>query len=283
MDENNLGNQNQPQNTEQNNNQSMFDKMKQNNPFIKTGPETYQNVQTQSVVMSTREEADEQLAAIATHKAEAPAEETPKRRGRKTKAEKAAEEAAKAKRTGIYIGIGVFFAVILVVAGWLVVNAVIASQKSIQSGSEIVNDGPTKYGRVEGYKCKTEKCEKMADITKKDILVRDGKQYFMFNTETKDTSLTTIPEEEYHAITPFVWGGKNFVVLDPESAQSGLFSITDNRQVADFAYDAFFMDINSDEYKDMTWVDSKYIVAKSAGSMRLIQINNGAELVRASK
>ena len=271
MDENNLGNQNQPQNTEQNNNQSMFDKMKQNNPFIKTGPETYQNVQTQSVVMSTREEADEQLAAIVTHNAEI------------LRQQKLAEEAAKAKRTGIYIGIGVFFAVILVVAGWLVVNAVIASQKSIQSGSEIVNDGPTKYGRVEGYKCKTEKCEKMADITKKDILVRDGKQYFMFNTETKDTSLTTIPEEEYHAITPFVWGGKNFVVLDPESAQSGLFSITDNRQVADFAYDAFFMDINSDEYKDMTWVDSKYIVAKSAGSMRLIQINNGAELVRASK
>ena len=282
MDNNNLGTQNPEQNPGQNpaqdpaqndaqNNLSMLDRVAQNNPFLKFGQTNYQNIQTQSVVKSSREEANEQLAQINARNAEI------------LRQQKLAEEAAKAKRTGIYIGLGIFFAAIFIVGGWLIVNAIIASQQSAQIAGGKQEEEKVKYGKVEGYSCKTEKCEKVTAITENEILIRDGANYYIFQTEDKKTSLTTIPEQDYHAITPFNWGGKTYAVLDPESSRSALYSITDNRQLTEFAYDSFYYDASAEQYSDMVWVEGKYIVASSAGTYRLIRIDDGREIISGAK
>ncbi|MBR3322917.1 hypothetical protein IKG13_02575 [Candidatus Saccharibacteria bacterium] len=275
MDEKNLGEQkpeqDQNHNTEQDN-QSMLDKVIQNNPFLKFNQGNLENVQTQSVVKSTREEANEQLAQINAYNAEL------------ARQQKLAEEAAKAKRTGIYIAIGIFFGIILIVGIWLAVNAIIAAtQGGVQTGSGQEQEGPAKYGKVEGYRCKTENCEKAAEISEGNILIRDGSSFYLYEIENKKSSLTTIPEQDYHAVTPFVWGGKNYLVLDPESAQSAIFSVTDNRIVTEFAYDEFFYDVKAEQYAEMAWAEGKYIVAKSNGLYCLIQLSNGKEIIRAGK
>ena len=275
MDDNNLGGQNPELDSEQNTEQDntpLIDKMLQNNPFVKINQGNLQNVQTQSVVKSTREEANEQLAQINARNAEI------------ARQQKLAEDAAKAKRTIIYVILGIFFAAILAAGIWLAVNAIVAGQKGIApSSTKKEEEQKAQYGKVEGYKCKTETCVKAADIAEKKILVRDGSGYYLYNTEKSEATLTTIPEQDYHAITPFVWGGKTYVVIDPESAQSALYSITDNRQVTEFAYDEFFYDAKSAEYNDMTWTEGKYIVAKSAGTFNLIQLSNGKSVLQAAK
>lgn len=274
MDENNLDEQNPaltPDQETEPDNTPLIDKMMQNNPFVKFNQGNLQNVQTQSVVKSTREEASEQLAAINARNAEI------------ARQQKLAEDAAKAKRTIIYIILGLFFAAILGAAIWLAVNAIIASQSGIAPAASVEQQQKQKYGTVEGYKCKTDKCVKTVDIAEKQILIRDGASYYLHNTESNETLLTTIPEQDYHSVTPFVWGGKTYAILDPEAAQSGLYSISDNRQVADFAYDEFYHDINSAEYSDMTWVEGKYIVAKSNGLLSLIQLGTGKVVIQAQK
>lgn len=270
MDDNNLDQQNQPQQNEQDNT-SMLDKVIQNNPFVKMGQSRYENVQTQSVVKSTREEADEQLAAINAQNAEY------------MRQQKLAEEAAKAKRTGIYVAIGVFFGAIFIVGGWLIVNAIIASQKTVSPDEIVANNDDTKYGRIEGYKCTSEKCEKAADIDKDTILVRDGSKHYIYNKTSKEKTLTAIESKDYHAITIFKWGNDNLAVLDPESGQSALYNVTANRQITDYSYDEFYIDINSDTYKEMTWIANNYIIARNGSSQRLIDVSSGTEKVRANK
>lgn len=271
MDNNNLDNQNpQPQQPEQDN-ESMLDKVLQNNPFVKLGEAKYENVQTQSVVKSTREEADEQLAAINAQNAEI------------LRQQKLAEEAAKAKRTGAYIAVGIFFAAILIVGGWLIVNAIIASQKTFSPDELAGPEEEAKYGRVEGYKCTSEKCEKMADIDTDNIIVRDGSKFYLFKKSDKSKSLTSIASKEYHAITVFKWGDDNLAILDPESGQSALYNVTSNRQLTEFAYDDFYTDISADTYKEMTWVAGQYIVARNGSSQRLIELSTGTEKLRSNK
>ena len=250
---------------------SIIDKVIQNNPFVKPGQAQYQNVQTQSVVKSTREEADAQLAAINAQQAEI------------QRQQKMAEDAMKAKRLALYIGVGVLFAVILAALVWVIVNAVIASQRTVVPVDVETPDDPTATGRVEGYKCKETKCEKVAEIDSDTILVRDGSQFYLYVKTSKATTLTAIPSNEYHSINIFKWAGENYAVLDPESGQSALFNVAKNRQVTEFSYDEFYTDIKAEIYKEMTAFEKSYIIAKSSGSYRLIDLTSGSEKIRANK
>lgn len=270
MDNNNLDNQNQPQQNEQDN-VAMLDKIIQNNPFVKMGPTNYQNVQTQSVVMSTREEADQQLAAINAQNAEY------------MRQQKLAEEAMKAKKTGVYIIVAIIFIAIIGVGGWLIFNALMAGRQTV-TPEEIVKPGEeTKKENIEGYKCTTTKCEKMADIDSKSIIIRDSDKFYVFKTDTKAKTLINIPSNEYHKIEVFKWGGNNLAILDPESGQSALYNISANRQITDFSYDEFYTDIKSDTYKEMTSFESSYIIARNGSSQRLIDLSSGQEKIRAAK
>ena len=271
MDENNLDNQNQPDQNEQDN-VPMIDKILQNNPFVKMGQANYENVQTQSVVKSTREEAKEQLAAINAQQAEY------------ARQQKRAEDALKAKRTIAYILVVIFFVAIFAVGIWVIINAISASHSAVapEAGSESTVD--TKFGKIDGYKCKSDKCAKAADINDKKIIIRDDGNFYVFNKEDKSSVLTTIPSDrDYSKITAFPWGNRSLVILDPESGQSALYDITNNSLVTDFSYDEFYADASADVYKEMTSLIDSYIIANNAGSYRLIDLASGSEKLRANK
>ena len=272
MDENNLDKQN-PSGGDQQDNTPMIDKLMQKNPFIKPGAAKYENAQTQSMIMTAREEASAQLAAANAQNAEM------------LRQQKRAEDAVKAKRTGVYIVLVIVILAIVGALGWLIFNVVISGQKTVSKSNSTGNttQEKKKHEKVEGYKCNSEECEKAADISDNLVLVHDGGHYYLFDKEKEATTLTAIPEQEYHAMVPFVWGGKTYLSITPESSPSALFSVTDNRQVTEFVYNKFFTDIKSDEYKDMAWVEGKYIVAKANNNYRLVQLSSGKDVVQASK
>lgn len=255
-------------------NVSMLDKILDKNPFSHMGSGgVYANVETKSAIKSSREEAREQLAAIEAYNAEV------RRR------QKMAEDAAKAKRTIVHVIVGAFFACLVIAAVWLAINVLIASRPTIAPREEKPVEEPekTELVKVEGYNCANAVCGKIADLDNPNIIIQDGSSYFIYNTEDKATTLTVIPEKEYHSITPFNWANKKYAVLDPEVGQSALYDITGNRVITDFAYDNFYTDSSDNIYKDMGNFLNSYIIAKSSGLVQLVDVNNGKEMVRAGK
>lgn len=252
---------------------SMLDKILEKNPFSRPGSGVYANIETKSAIKSSREEAREQLAAIEAYNAEV------RRR------QKIAEDAAIAKRTTVRIVVGVFFVCLIIALGWLGINIFVASQPSV-APREKVAAGETKKTelvKVEGYKCNNATCGKIAELAKPNIIIQDGASFFIYNTEDKTTTLTVIPEKEYHAITPFDWAGKTYAILDPEVGQSAIYDIAGNRMVTSFAYDNFYTNPSDDMYKYLSKYINTHILAKSSGIIQLVNISNGAELVRSSK
>ena len=245
----------------------LFDKVLENNPFVKIGAASIQNVQTQSMVKSTREEADEKLAAINAYNAEV------------QRQQKLAEDAAKAKRVVIYVILGIFFGSIFIALVWLAINAIVAMSQPISSSEETSQQGGSEETKE---KCTPDTCSTLAKVSSTLTLLKGEKKIYLYDSTSKKAALTTIPEQAYHAITPFVWGKDTYVVLDPESSQSALYNVTKNRQITEFNYDTFFYDVNNENYKDMTWVVNDYIVAYSNGGYRLIDLSSGSEILRAT-
>ena len=247
------------------------DKFIQNNPFLKPGTASYQNIQTQSMIKSSREEAGEQLAAIDAQNAAM------------LRQQKIAEGVTKAKHTGVYIAVGILFAAVLGAAIWLTVAAITAGRQTIAPSSQQGKDEKTVYGEVDGYKCTTSTCEKVTSIDSKRFIVHDGAQFYIFDMSSKKKTNTTIPEREYHTMNPFKWGSKEYVVLDPESGKSALYSLSSNLVLTEFSYDDFYTDIKNAIYKDMTWVEGSYIIAKTGSGYRLVDTASGKEIVRGAK
>lgn len=245
----------------------LFDKVLENNPFVKIGAASVQNIQTQSMVKSSREEADEKLAAINAYNAEA------------LRQQKLAEDAAKVKRTVIYVIIGIFFAAIFVALIWLAINAIVAMTQPVTTTDETTQQGGDDVAKE---KCTPDTCSALAKVSSTLTLLKGEKKIYLYDGTKKKATLTTIPEQAYHAITPFVWGKDTFVVLDPESSQSALYNVSKNRQITEFNYDTFYYDVNNAVYKDMTWVVNEYIVANANGSYRLIDLSSGEEILRAT-
>jgi len=244
-----------------------FDKVLENNPFIKVGAASVQNVQTQSMVKSSREEADEKLAAINAYNAEI------------QRQQKLAEDAAKAKRMVIYIVLGIFFAAIFVALIWLAINAIIAMSQPVASSDDTTQQGGNEVSKE---KCTPDTCSTLVKVSSTLTLLKGEKKIYLYDATNKKATLTTIPEQTYHAITPFVWGKNTFVVLDPESSQSALYNVSKNRQITGFNYDQFYFDTNNAVYKDMAWVVNEYIVASANGGYRLIDLSSGEEIIRAT-
>ena len=246
----------------------IFDKVLNNNPFFKIGSATVENIQTQSMVKSSREEADERLAAVEAYNANV------------LRKQKLTEDAAKAKRTIIYIILAIFFISIFAALIWLAINAFIAMSKPIEAGDDSGQQGG---GEVVNEKCTPETCSTLAKVSNTLTLLRGKEKIYLYDSTTKKATLTTIPEQEYHTITPFVWGKDTFVVLDPESGQSALYNVSKNRQLTEFNYDVFYYDTKDAVYDDMARVANEYIVASSNGEYRLIDLSSGEEVIRAVK
>ncbi len=230
-------------------------------------PDNFENVQSRSIVESARETADEELAQIKAYNAEM------------LRQEKIRENKNKAKRSFIYILLGIFGVFVVAVLVWMLVNALIAMQRPADPGVDPAPERSKKLDTVDGYKCETSECYKAADLPDGRLIIRDT-NYYIYNTETKESVMTTIENQEYHAISPFAWGDQILVLLDPESEKSGIYSITENRQVIGFNYDTFYMDIKDDNYYEQSWTEGKYIIAKLGASYRLIRISDGKEIIR---
>ncbi len=228
-------------------------------------------VQSQSMIKSTREEADEQLAAIKAHNDAIHHQEV------------MAENIQKTKKTGTIVAIVIIFIIIAIVTVWLIVNAINASKPTVQGQSSGGQEEDNSLAVIKGYECKNPNCKTETVVSDAEILIHDGGQFYIYNVAEKKSTLLNIPEQDYHSVTPFVWGDKRYVEIDPESAQAALYSITDNRQLTDFSYDEIFYDINNGIYSGMQYVAGRYIIAKASGTYRLIDLNTGSEVVRAAK
>ena len=251
--------------------QPLAEKIAENNPFIKMGAATYQNVQTQSLVKSSREEAGEQLAAINARNAEIMHQQ------------QVAQNVTKVKRTGLYITIGIIFAAILAAIIWLLAGVLSSSHGGIAPAAEEEDEPTITYEEIDGYKCTSKRCSKMTIIDKSRFIVHDGTQFYIYDTKAKKKTNTAIPEREYHAIATFKWGDNQLAILDPESEKSALYSITNNLVLTEFVYDDFVKDINDSAYDGMKNVEGTFIVAKAGSGVRLINIATGKEMVRGAK
>jgi hypothetical protein len=257
--------------SEEEKNTPLVNKFAQNNPFFKMGAASYQNVQTQSMIKSSREEAGEQLAAIDAHNAAM------------ARQQQFVAGVNKAKNTSVYILVGILFAAILGAAIWLAVVAINAGRQTIAPAGESGPEEKVTYDEIDGYKCITKTCSKVTSIDAKSFIVHDGTQFYIYDMSANKKTNTAIPEREYHAITTFKWGDKTYAILDPESEKSALYSISGNRILTEFSYDDFIKDINNAVYNDMKWVEGQYIIAKSGTGYRLVDVTTGNEIVRGAK
>jgi hypothetical protein len=237
-----------------------------NNEDVLIHPQNYGNVQTQSVVETAREQAEKELAQIKAYNEEML---------RRQKAEEAKE---KAKRGAIRTVLVVFVIIIFIVIGWVVISALMGVYNPPAPITPPDPEKEAKRDSVDGYKCKTDKCYKMADMPDHRIILRDD-QYFIFDPKTGEASLTTIMNQEYHSINAFVWGNDILVDLDPETDFNGLYSVTSNRMVTGFVYDSFVKDIKDTSYADMNWAEGQYIVGRKDGQYRLIRLIDGREII----
>lgn len=135
---------------------------------------------------------------------------------------------------------------------------------------------------IEGYKCTTTNCAKATDLTENTILVQD-EAYYVYDRTTGGTVRTTIDEGTYRSFTPFFWGDQLLLVLERATGRQGLYSITGNRGLTEaYNYESFSRDINSEVYAGMKWIEGRYILASASSEVRLIDVMNGNEIVRAS-
>ncbi len=233
-------------------------------------PGNLENVQSQSLVETTREGASEELAQIKAFNQEM-------ERQRKLQ-----ERRDKARRFLIFLILAIFGLIVVGVLVWMLVNTFIAARQSVAPGASVAPEEQAQYDTIDGYQCKTSNCYKVTELPDERILIRDD-NFYLYDTNQKQVALTTIENQEYHDIKPFKWGDKIYLELDPESDKAGIYSVTDNAQVISFKYDTFYTDISSNVYKEMTWVEGQYIVAQLSGSYRLVRVYDGQEIIRGSQ
>ena len=239
-------------------------------PMTKAQNAEMENLRAKSLVESEREKANEELQRIEEYNA------------RLRAAEEARIRAEKAKRTVVYVIIAVIC--VALVAAILVFVLVLLN--SLRRPTDYTPGGQEQqkkeYAKVEGYQCESEKCGKIAELPDGRIILRDN-SYYIYDTESKEKTVTAIENTEYYSAMPFIWGDKTYVVLDLDAGLNAIFSIADNRYVVDANYDAIYTDIEGDMYKDMKWVYGKYIVASRSGGYRIIDMSaNNSEMVTGS-
>ncbi|MFV0484782.1 MAG: hypothetical protein ACK5MU_00920 [Candidatus Saccharimonadales bacterium] len=233
-----------------------------------------ENQDSVSIIESPREaeirEAEEKAKALAAIEAE------------KNKEIINAEKRKKTRKIVFFVFCGILGAALLVALIWFAVVAISSVRTpagDVGSGDETPSEN---LPIIAGYQCTTGACNKITDLPDGRILMRDT-AYYIYDSDEKVAVKTTIPEKAYHAIVPFVWGDETLAILDPDTGRSALYSITRNQQVGEFNYDDFITDTKAAEYADMQWIIGKYIIAKQDDNIRLLDVFDGSEVVRAQE
>lgn len=229
-------------------------------------PRDFENRRSQSMVYSQREVTEQQLADVRARNEAA----------MRAQQHQIAEE--KAKRGAFKLGIGIFIAFLVIIAIVLVFVVLTSIRRPVAPPEPEPEEKPTALSTVDGYSCETQVCGKVTDLPDGRIVLRDT-AYYIYNTQTKERTSTTIDTVDHNTITSFTWGGKIYLTLDPSSGQTALFSVDENRYVTRYDYDKFYIDINDSVYDEMHQVEGEYIVAKSGSNLKLIELTSGMQVI----
>ena len=184
------------------------------------------------------------------------------------------EAQEKAKRTSVKIGLIIFIVIIVVAVGWLLIVILSHTDPVVPPTPEPEPEKPVELSKVDGYSCETTVCGKIVDLPDGRIVLRDT-AYYIYNTSTKERLSTTIDQQDYNSVKPFIWNKQILITLDSMTGKTAIFSISDNRYLVGYEHDVYYTDINDDVYKEMKWVEGSYIVAKTSGKYYLVNLTNG--------
>jgi hypothetical protein len=233
-------------------------------------PQNYENVQTQSVVETAREQAEKELQQIKAYNDEM------------LRRQKIEEAKGKAKRSAARTAIVIFVIVVIVALVFLLINILTNIYNPPAPTPAPAPPEPVKYDVVDGYKCTSSNCYKMAELPDGRIFLRDD-DYRIYDSTSGEVVTTTIENQEYFSVVPFVWGDDILIDLDHESGFNGIYSVNGNRMITGFTYDEFYKDINYEGYDEMRWIEGQYIIARKDHDFRLIRLRDGQDLIRANK
>ena len=155
-------------------------------------PQQFENMRSQSVVYSQREITEQQLAEVRARN-EAAVREA-----------KLREAQEKAKRTSVKIGLIIFIVIIVVAVGWLLIVILSHTDPVVPPTPEPEPEKPVELSKVDGYSCETTVCGKIVDLPDGRIVLRDT-AYYIYNTSTKERLSTTIDQQDYNSVKPFIW------------------------------------------------------------------------------
>ena len=249
---------------------------------------TYENVRTQSVIETSREVAEKELAAQEAYNEQV------------LRSQQAAIRREKGAHVAMKVMLVVFGLIILVALGWLIVEIVKSMQGPVSDGcrdsegkimesccdkAEYKNyaecrGAAKKLSTIDGYKCLTDKCKKMTDIIKDEQIVIYDTKFYIYDIKKGTSRLMTIDDTiEYNKMTSFEWGaGKYYVVLYPMTGNLGLYSVSSNAQIIPNTVSYFYSDIKHNAYKDMTDVLGKYIIVRESNQYRLYDASDGNKI-----
>ena len=229
-------------------------------------PQEYEMARSQSLVFSQREITEAQLEAVRAQNEEA------------MRAQQRQIAENKAKRTGLKITVVVIAIAVVIAAIALIVAIFINRRKPVSPTIEDSTAEETELSSVDGYNCETSLCGKAADLPDGRILLRDT-EYYIYDIKKQERTSTTIDTQDYNSIRSFNWSGKTYLELDPNSDPSALYSVSDNRYITSYGFDAFYDDINNAGYDGMRDIASGYILARANGSYKLVDLNTGKAVV----
>ena len=245
----------------------------------------YENLRTRSVIESSREVAEKELAAQEAYNNQV------------LRQQKAAERHDKELHVAVKIMLVIFGLIILAALIWMVVEIVIDStptainecrnedgtiktsccDKPEYKDSTSCKEEPDRAATIDGYKCQTDNCKKMTDVIKDELIVVYDKEFYLYDIKKQTATATTIDSAiTYNQMSSFEWGkGRYYIILQPMTGKLGLYSVTDNAQIINNVVSKFYNDINHKAYKEMTDVYGKYLLVREDAQYRLYDLLGG--------
>ena len=250
--------------------QSFIDKVsslvnKDQHPPKPVDPSTLKNARTQSMVISTREQAEQELQQMQALQQQ--------------QAHEQAIEAGvvTAKKTGVYVIIATICIILIVLVAILIFTLIPYLRKPHNS----VIDPQSKIGDTTSigfYNCQTSECTELTELSDGRVLVSDG-SYVILNNETEE-EFTTAISGFYDSAVAFTWGEKEYVHVKQSTGVGAIFSITDNKYITSNSYESVFTNIEDDVYAGQKWIEPKYIIAKRSGDFRMVNMESGKDVVQ---
>jgi len=244
-----------------------------------------ENLRTRSVIESSREAAEKELAAQEAYNNQI------------LRQQQAAVRRNKELHVVVKIMLVIFGIIIFAALVWMLVEIIIDSaptavnecrnedgtiktsccDKPEYQDNASCKEEPSRTGTVDGYKCQTDKCKKMTDVIKDELIVVYDTKFYLYDIKKQTATVTTIDSSiTYNQMSSFEWGkGRYYVILQPMTGDLGLYSVTDNTQIINNVVSKFYSDINHKAYKEMKDVYGKYLLVREDAQYRLYDLLNG--------